>query len=758
MNTAECRNDITKRFSALRVKVTLKENAPYAIGKLFETWCAESSRKDIYVKILRSQRNGVDETFFSRALRWSDIKHENVLNLWGIALVKSSLGLVSPRLKNGNILSYLENNPLHDRLKSITEISAGLSYLHSLNPPLVHGNIKSGNVIVSDDLRCCLADLSITTEVARNAKTSMVIYGSVRWLAPEVIHATKPPDVNNTPRDIFSYALTIVEIMTGQNPFSELTYEPAVAVAIARGKRPPRPTHPKEGWCPDYVWDLVERCWQQDPIKRPKAREVHQYLKGLLEVGGEGDIPVLGSDSDVSEAGLNLWNHALPTERAAEPGRRRLMGKDEGISRKYLPHEVYSRLFDLAKRETEASHFDEHLPGSSESISLLVYPEEDIQAGIVQGIIQGHRYRERLYEVLHRAPTMNAAEVYQAVLKDEEGVAELVETVLTSKHDMADVLMLREGDMECFMNALQDILDNSESKLINRLREKIRCLLATLCKKATGLPQAMFIDGVAPPQRNICGGAFGDVFRSVYEGKYVALKRLRFFRGSEQGKVCKKFCKEARLWKRLNHKYVLPLLGIDADTFPRQPCMVSPWMFNGTINEFLKRKEKGSVDLLRLIHEVIQGIEFLHSQGVVHGDIKGANILIDDKFHPRLTDFGLTVFQDVEHNTTDFGGTLRWMAPELFFGEKANHRTFASDIYAFGCVCVELYTGKPPFAEEASHDLHVLTKVCGGERPRRPSDMPDKLWALVVKCWNHRSELRPSSEEVSREVEQVTSC
>ncbi|KAL0577764.1 hypothetical protein V5O48_004222 [Marasmius crinis-equi] len=674
-----------------------------------ETWNAESSGKSVVVKVLKiAKRNGGDlddDNFVARALEWSHLKHDNILDVLGIDVVRSSLGVVSPQLKNGNILSYLEKNPFHDRLKSITEISAGLSFLHSLNPPLVHGNIKGRNIIVTDDRRCCISEfgpIRNTGSVADSTSTvSALIQGSVRWLAPEVVHPTKPPDANNTPRDLFSYALTIVEMMTGQDPFSELPTDPAVAVAIARGKRPARPLHPKEGWCPDNVWDLVEICWAQDPSQRPSAGEVNAYLEGLLAISTKPD------PGSVSVPFFSRRVVAVPSSPLVDwktaPARRRAASKSTVIKDKYLPNEIYSHLYKLAKREL-ASDTLAH-PTSSDAASLLSPSEDCLRPGATHGIIQCHRYREKLYEVLHSTSMTNAAEIYQAVLRDEERVAELVEIVLRSKHEMMEALTLSETDLDCFMNALQDILDNPESALICRLRERIRCLLVTLCKRSTSLPQSMFITGVSPiHQGSVCGGAFGDVFRSSLDGNYVALKRLRLFRGSDQGKMCKKFCKEALLWKRLDHRFVLPLLGIDADTFPRQPCMVSPWMFNGTINEFLKRRPNADIKMLvrtvyflsptpyispahinavRQLFEVIQGIEYLHSKGVVHGDIKGANILIDDGFHPRLADFGLTVFHDGQHSTTDHGGTLRWMAPELFSGDNTG-RTFASDVFTLG--------------------------------------------------------------------------
>ncbi|KAJ8079686.1 hypothetical protein PM082_016507 [Marasmius tenuissimus] len=751
-----------------RVDVALLGEGPHAVGRLTKTWNGAISGSAVVVKVVKNttRKNALNEAgLLSRLLRWTHLKHENILSSLGIDVVNSSLTLVVPRLKNGNILAYLEDNPFHDRLKSITEISAGLAYLHSLNPPLLHGNLKGRNVVVADDGHCRLVDfgLSVTSSLSDcspNSKpiVSTFIQGSVRWLAPEVL-LTNTSDI---PRDLFSYALTIIEMMTGQDPFFDLLHEPAVAVAIARGKRPARPLHPKEGWCPDNIWDLVERCWAQDPRDRPKAVEVHAYLEGLVTISNsvsDGsiravDVPFFTPNRSLDRGEVSaLPSSLVPRIRRKSPTRYRAASRLELPKETYLPYEVYSNLYKLAQRELEDDVYREEAL-SEELTSLLSLNEDTLRPGATYGIIQCHRYREKLYEVLHSTPMINAAEIFSAVSRDEERVAELIEIVLTSKYEMADALMLSEDDSECFMSALQDILDNTESSFISRLRERIRCLLVTLCKKSTNLPQSMFIIGVAPVQHrnaNICGGAFGDVFRSTYQGKHVALKRLRVFRSSEQGKMYKKFCKEALLWKRLKHRFVLPLMGIDADSFPRQPCMVSPWMFNGTASEFLKRRPKADVD--RLLYEVAQGIEYLHSEGIVHGDIKGANIMIDDESHPRLTDFGLTVLHDAQHNTTDHGGTLRWMAPELFFGPNSS-RTFASDMYAFGCVCVELYTGRPPFADVA-HDLHVLTKVYGGERPARPPRMSEDLWLLVNRCWNRHNEERPSARDVCHELERV---
>ncbi|KAF7329029.1 RBR-type E3 ubiquitin transferase [Mycena venus] len=133
------------------------------------------------------------------------------------------------------------------------------------------------------------------------------------------------------------------------------------------------------------------------------------------------------------------------------------------------------------------------------------------------------------------------------------------------------------------------------------------------------------------------------------------------------------------------------------------------------------------------LYEIAQGLQYLHSRNIVHGDLRGANILINDDGSACLADFGLSRFSDATSlMSTNRGGSLYWMAPELIdpgrFGYQFT-RTPATDVYAFGCVCLELYTGRPPFYN--LNEPAALIRILNGERPERPSAPPamsDILW------------------------------
>ncbi|KDQ32027.1 hypothetical protein PLEOSDRAFT_1088189 [Pleurotus ostreatus PC15] len=144
--------------------------------------------------------------------------------------------------------------------------------------------------------------------------------------------------------------------------------------------------------------------------------------------------------------------------------------------------------------------------------------------------------------------------------------------------------------------------------------------------------------------------------------------------------------REALLWRSARHSHVLPFLGIaDIADFEPDVCMVSPWTC-GTINTFLRDYP---ADPLRYIYAIATGVAYLHHLGIVHGDLCGTNILVDWNGQVRIADFGLAVLAQFGE-VASRGGSRRWMAPELLSWSRSSPRSTASDVYSFGCTCLEV--------------------------------------------------------------------
>ncbi|KAJ7577050.1 kinase-like domain-containing protein [Mycena floridula] len=313
----------------------------------------------------------------------------------------------------------------------------------------------------------------------------------------------------------------------------------------------------------------------------------------------------------------------------------------------------------------------------------------------VSSLLVSQEYRSNLIQLAAALNISDESRVRKALQEDEAELAEILHEISASAVDKQAVLQLEDDDAQKFLDVVQSILDRGF--LLNHEDcARARRLLVRLSETCDKLPSTLFIKGVCEPDTQASyGGGFGDVYRASYKGRVVALKRMRLF-GRDSPSMRRRFCREALLWQHLRSPYIVPFLGIDADTFPSQLCLVSPWHANGTVLKHLA--DNGRTHLNKRLYEIAQGLQYLHSRNIVHGDLRGSNILINDRWEACLTDFGLTVFNDATVAVTGTSsrreGSVRWCAPELFvpetFGLGRHRLTSETDIYAFACVVVEL--------------------------------------------------------------------
>ncbi|KAF7975591.1 hypothetical protein HWV62_9153 [Athelia sp. TMB] len=224
-----------------------------------------------------------------------------------------------------------------------------------------------------------------------------------------------------------------------------------------------------------------------------------------------------------------------------------------------------------------------------------------------------------------------------------------------------------------------------------------------------------------------------------------------------------KLRREIQVWKRLAHENIVPLLGTVIYSGPHNgpPIMgmVSPWMENGNLIHYMENRNPCTTERLQLLSDVAAGLTHLHSKDIIHGDLTGANILINDSGRACLVDFGLSFikveFEGSSYWSSTLGGAMRCRAPELFPPLGGDVATFvpdltsACDIYSFGSVMLHLISGKIPYFN-IKQDAYILLELHFGRLPQRPQNtmLSDLHWIFITKCWDSVPASRPSAASV----------
>ncbi|KAL7209975.1 hypothetical protein ACSBR1_031529 [Camellia fascicularis] len=208
-------------------------------------------------------------------------------------------------------------------------------------------------------------------------------------------------------------------------------------------------------------------------------------------------------------------------------------------------------------------------------------------------------------------------------------------------------------------------------------------------------------------------GAFGRVYMglNIDSGALLAIKQVSIAANSTSLEKTQAHIREleeeVNLLKNLSHPNIIRYLGITREEDSLN--ILLEIVLGGSISSLLGKFGSFPESVIRMYtKQLLLGLEYLHRNGIMHRDIKGANILVDNKGCIKLTDFGAS--KKVVELATMTGaksmkGTPYWMAPEVIL--QTGH-SFSADIWSVGCTVIEMATGKPPWSQQYQEYLFVL--------------------------------------------------
>ncbi|XVE55620.1 hypothetical protein DITRI_Ditri03aG0173400 [Diplodiscus trichospermus] len=243
---------------------------------------AEWHGSDVAVKVLTLQDFHDDQLkeFLREVAIMKRVRHPNVVLFMGAVTKRPHLSIVTEYLPRGSLYRLIHRPAVGEaldqrrRLRMALDVAKGINYLHCLNPPIVHWDLKSPNLLVDKNWTVKVCDFGLSRFKPNTFLSSKSVAGTPEWMAPEFLRG----EPSNEKSDVYSFGVILWELVTMQQPWSGLSPAQVVGAVAFQNRRlaiPPN-TSPK-------LASLMESCWADDPAQRPSFANMVEALKKLLK-------------------------------------------------------------------------------------------------------------------------------------------------------------------------------------------------------------------------------------------------------------------------------------------------------------------------------------------------------------------------------------------------------------------------------------------------------------------------------------------
>ncbi|XP_009784564.1 serine/threonine-protein kinase 52 [Nicotiana sylvestris] len=272
----------------------------------------------------------------------------------------------------------------------------------------------------------------------------------------------------------------------------------------------------------------------------------------------------------------------------------------------------------------------------------------------------------------------------------------------------------------------------------------------------------------------IARGTFGTVHRGIYDAQDVAVKLLDWGEeghrtDAEIASLRAAFTQEVSVWHKLDHPNVTKFIGatmgssgLNVQTenghigMPSNICcVIVEYLPGGALKSYLiknRRKKLAFKVVVQITLDMARGLSYLHSEKIVHRDVKTENMLLDKTRTVKIADFGVARVEASNPNDmTGETGTLGYMAPEVLNGNPYNRKC---DVYSFGICVWEIYCCDMPYSNLSFSEV-TSAVVCQNLRPEIPRCCPSSLANVMKRCWDANPDKRPEMDEVVSMIEAI---
>jgi hypothetical protein len=293
----------------------IQKGRPLGSGAFAKVFEGRYKGKPVAIKVFRESSFAFRlEDFYREVAIMSMISHPHVVRFEGACIEhkrdeEGVFMIVTELMQKGSLRELIDKTyhgplPIDKTLRYATHVALGMRYLHRFD--VIHRDLKADNVLVNQDDVAKVADLGLSREI--NIDDGMTIMaGTPKWEAPEVLASSKRKgDTSKTSRyskeaDVYSYGMTLYEMISGMQPFAEIhdIFELKKAVCD-KHKRPKLPPS-----CPAPLANLIKLCWHKDPAKRPSFDSILVTLEDIhkqLNIPFSAFTPIAPSSNSTSSS------------------------------------------------------------------------------------------------------------------------------------------------------------------------------------------------------------------------------------------------------------------------------------------------------------------------------------------------------------------------------------------------------------------------------------------------------------------------
>lgn len=753
---------------------------------------------DVVVKLFVPDASS--KTFTEEVNLWHRLRHPNVVKLYGACAVGHHHFFVCEYASNGSLMEFLAICDAVSRTpwKYLHQAALGLEYLHQRQ--IVHGNLYGSNILIGSDGLAKLADFGVSIASRfGTAQNSGACLGPVRWQAPERLKGEQPLFAS----DVYSLGMCILEAVTGEAPWQLQRSEDTVVKDVSESgilllvRR--------SGFI-DEGWELMRQMCQKKPADRLRISPVVEKLDLLVaKETADGQLAQPKPEPLVDVAAFqreHTWNKLSG-----------MIGAVENTLLRQLFDELqatYTKL-ESGRFSWRVLHEFQELVDELHAEVVLRSRESQVQrlASARVAITTADRFHGRV-GVLWSTLGVRLRELRSKETRWKEQRTKHLEALVSEIGDAPSVLqsILPEEDCAACLGTLSDEVNVHASDYTDGQLTRLR----KAYEEVAELPQMKLLSSALPLwfvsrmelqtsayDRTIGTGGFGSVRTAKWLDSEVVVKELKIVEEKQspaelwsvltsaesavpgtvdaslgtddldkRAEVLKTFRREADIWFSLSHPHVVRLFGA---CHLGTPFFVCEHARKGALNKYLQEHPE---QLWGKLREAALGVQYLHEQEVVHGDLKCNNIVVGSDGKAKVTDFGLSsALSSAER--AQLTGASQWLAPECLSGDLT-HATKESDVYSLGICVVEalriVEASVPTKDAQASEalknhrylspypwgnlpDAAVRAHAQKGELPRRPYACTDEQWSLVEKMCAFDPSERYQIVTVVEEIEKI---